>query len=75
MGAAFTSLQLSENEIERIKEVLNLCKYGTVAIKTKTVKSSNYKALLPLDDLEIQKGKEVLIAQLIPGKIYLLKIE
>jgi len=75
MGEGFVNLQLSKKELVEISEVLKLCEKGIVAIKLRTVKAGSYNAVLPLDDLEIQKGKEIVIAQLIPGKIYLMKIE
>jgi len=75
MGISIASLKLTEEELRKIEEVLRLSKEGIVALKLRTVKSGNYNAVLPLDDLEIQKGKEVIIAQLVPNKIYLMKIE
>ena len=74
MGEGFVNLQLSKKELAEIGEVLKLCEKGIIAIKLRTVKAGSYNAVLPLDDLEIEKGKEIVIAQLIPGKIYLLKI-
>ena len=75
MGEGFVNLQLSKKELTEIVELLKLCEKGIIAIKLRTVKAGSYNAVLPLDDLEIEKGKEIVIAQLIPGKIYLLKIE
>ena len=75
MGGGFVTMQLSKKELAEISEVLKLCEKGIIAIKLKTVKAGSYNAVLPLDDLEVQKGKEIVIAQLIPGKVYLMKIE
>ena len=75
MGVSIASLKLTEEELKKIEEVLRLSKEGIVAFKLKAVKSGNYNAVLPLDNLEIQKGKEIVVAQLIPSKIYLLKVE
>jgi len=75
MGGSIVNLRLSEKELAEIIEALKLCEKGIMAVKLRTVRAGSYDAVLPLDNLEIQKGKEIVVAQLIPGKIYLLKVE
>jgi len=64
-------ISLSSKLIEELRQSIDKLSNGVMTVEVKTVKAGTYDAVIPVDDLGLQKGEKFLAVYL-GGKIWLL---